>query len=435
MTKLEELFDTYDVELTPEIYKMLTVGSNEILIPNKVEAKIKYFTKKDMLTVHKDIDTAKDLILLIVSNLSNTFLLSKENSATEAQKEGFKILNSEIMREQVDVESKTPSPYKKILDLLVKYNIIEKGRNYSKGRRSNEYRLTSTYFGKGVTEYRFKTDVVRNKHNKRIKSNLESILKCPIAKNELMNRPFMLFPTQEEAKAHLQTLAKAGKTNKRGKKIKTLGKHSREEYPNCVFVEDYLQILEYLQKLPLPIIVGENGGNRVITAFNFMPSVLRPLIKFNGSKLTEADYSCLHPNIVQYIYGGSNQKAIDHQEVADYLGITRQEAKIEHLSFFNKEWKQMMRSPLFKYYSDNEPQMMSNLYYEKAKDGYKSTSRDCFYFETELMRDNVKDLLEEGISVLYCFDALYVHPEDIKRVKEVMNKNAEEFGLLTTTNK
>lgn len=431
MIDYKELFDTYDVELTPEIYKMLTVGNNNILIPNKVEAKLKYFTKKDMLTINKDIDTAKDLILLIVSNLSSTFLLSKENSATEAQKEGFKILSSEIMRGQVDVESKTASPYKKIIDLLVKYNIIEKGRNYSKGRRSNEYRLTSTYFGKGIKEYKFKTDIVRNKHNKRIKSNLESILKCPVAKNELMNRPFMMFPTQEEAKEHLQKLVKEGKTNKRGKQIKVLGKHSKNEYPDCVFVEDYLQILDYLEKLPLPIIVGDNGGNRVITAFNFMPSVLRGLIKFNGSSLAEADYSCLHPNIIQFIYGGSNQKAIDHQEVADYLGITRQEAKIEHLSFFNKEWEQMMRSPLFKYYSDNESQMMSNLYYEKSKNGYKSTSKDCFYFETELMRDNVNDMLEEGINVVYCFDALYVHPEDIKRAKEVMNKNAEEFGLLT----
>lgn len=427
----QELFDTYDVELTPEIYKMLTVGSNEILIPNKVEAKIKYFTKKDMLTIHKDIDTAKDLILLIISNLSDTFYISKNNYATDAQKEGFKILSSEIMRGQVDIVEKQTSPYKKIIDLLVKYNIIEKGRNYSKGRRSNEYRLTSTYFGKGVKGYRFKTDVVRNKHNRRLKSNLESILKCPIAKNELMNKPFMLFPTQEEAKVHLQTLVKSGKTNKRGKKIKTLGKHSRKDFKDCVFVEDYLQILDYLEKLPLPIIVGDNGGNRVITGFNFMPSVLRGLIKFNGSPLAEADYSCLHPNIIQFIYGGTNQKAIDHQEVADYLGITRQEAKIEHLSFFNKEWEQMMRSPLFKYYSDNEPQMMSNLYYEKSKDGYKSTSKDCFYFETELMRDNVKDMLEEGINVLYCFDALYVHPDHLKTAERIMNKNAEEFALLT----
>lgn len=429
--KYQELFDTYDVELTPEIYRMLTVGSNQILVPNKVESKLKYFTKKDMLTVHKDIDTATDLILLIISNLSSTFLLSRENSATEAQKEGYKALSSEIMKEQTDIEKKLTSPYKRILDLLIKYNIIEKGRNYSKGRRSNEYRLTSTYFGKGIKEYRFKTDVVRNKHSKRINADLESILKCPIAKNELINRPFMLFPTQEEAKAHLINLSKSGKTNKRGKQIKVLGKHSKNEYPDCVFVEDYLLILEYLQKLPLPIIVGDNGGNRVITSFNFMPSVLRGLIKFNGAKLSEVDYSCLHPNIIQFIYGGSNQKAIDHQEVADYLGITRQEAKIEHLSFFNKEWEQMMRSPLFKYYLDNEVQMMTNLYHSKSENGYKSTSKDCFYFETELMRDNVKDMLEEGISVLYCFDALYVHPDDLKTAERIMNKNAEEFGLLT----
>lgn len=434
MTKLEELFDTYDMELTTEIKELLKVNKETILIPNKVEAKLKYFSKKDLATISEKEELAKDLILTIVSNLSDTYYLSKTNYATDAQKEGFKALSSVILNKQTDVNKKVKI-YVKILDLLIKYNIIEKGRNYSKGRRSNEYRLTSTYFGKGVTEYRLKSSEMLIRNKRKMENNLEKVLQCPIAKNELFNRSIMEFPTQEEAKVHLVQLAKQGKTNKRGKKITYLNKRNPENFKDCVFVEDYLLILDYLQKVTIPIIVGENGGNRVITAFNFIPSVLRPLIKFNGSKLTEADYSCLHPNIVQYIYGGSNQKAIDHQEVADYLGITRQEAKIEHLSFFNKEWEQMMRSPLFKYYSDNEPQMMSNLYYEKAKDGYKSTSRDCFYFETELMRDNVKDLLEEGISVLYCFDALYVHPEDIKIVKEVMNKNAEEFGLLTTTNK
>lgn len=430
MTNLKELFDTYDMELTTEIKELLKINKETILIPNKVEAKLKYFSKKDLATISEKEELAKDLILTIVSNLSDTYYLSKTNYATEAQKEGFKTLNSDILNSQTNLD-KNKRVYKTVLELLIKYNIIEKGRNYSKGRRSNEYRLTSTYFGKGVTEYRLKSSEMLIRNRRKMENNLEKVLQCPIAKNELFNRSIMEFPTQEEAKAHLIQMAKQGKTNKRGKKITYLNKRNPENFKDCVFVEDYLLILDYLQKVTIPIIVGDNGGNRVITGFNFMPSVLRPLIKFNGSDLTEADYSCLHPNIVQFIYGGSNTEMITHDKVADYLGITRKEAKIEHLSFFNKEWGQMVRSPLFKYYSDNEPQMMSNLYYEKAKDGYKSTSRDCFYFETELMRDNVKDLLEEGISVLYCFDALYVHPDHLEKTVRIMNKNAEEFGLLT----
>lgn len=430
MTNLKELFDTYDMELTTEIKELLKINKETILIPNKVEAKLKYFSKKDLATISEKEELAKDLILTIVSNLSDTYYLSKTNYATEAQKEGFKTLNSDILNSQTNLD-KNKRVYKTVLELLIKYNIIEKGRNYSKGRRSNEYRLTSTYFGKGVTEYRLKSSEMLIRNRRKMENNLEKVLQCPIAKNELFNRSIMEFPTQEEAKAHLIQMAKQGKTNKRGKKITYLNKRNPENLKDCVFVEDYLLILDYLQKVTIPIIVGDNGGNRVITGFNFMPSVLRPLIKFNGSDLTEADYSCLHPNIVQFIYGGSNTEMITHDKVADYLGITRKEAKIEHLSFFNKEWGQMVRSPLFKYYSDNESQMMSNLYYEKAKDGYKSTSRDCFYFETELMRDNVKDLLEEGISVLYCFDALYVHPDHLEKTVRIMNKNAGEFGLLT----
>ena len=147
MTNLKELFDTYDMELTTGIKELLKVNKDFILIPNKVEAKLKYFSKKDLTTISEKEELAKDLILTIVSNLSDTYYLSKTNYATDAQKEGFKALNSDILNSQTNLD-KNKRVYKTVLDLLIKYNIIEKGRNYSKGRRSNEYRLTSTYFGK-----------------------------------------------------------------------------------------------------------------------------------------------------------------------------------------------------------------------------------------------------------------------------------------------
>ena len=429
---LEQLFQEHDLELTHEVREMFRENRSTLILPSKVEAKLKYIPKTELLSIDSDEETAKELILIILSNFSDTFYKSTTNYATEEQKDGYKVLNAEILKGQVKLYSNKTSPYNTILKLLIKIGIIEKGRNYSAELRSNEYRLTKTFFGKGTVKYNIKTDVLRKKQQRVEESNLRKVLACPIAYNELLNRPKIKFPTEEEAKDYLIELSKNGITNKRGKKIIYLNKRNKEDFKDSVFVEDYLQILSYLQKIVLPFIISDNGGNRVITSFNFLPSVLRPLITVDGQKLCEADYSCLHPNITQFIYGGTNNEIITHNKVAEYLGITRTEAKIEHLSFFNKPWSTMMYSPLFKYYASNEMTMMANIYKSKEEYGYKQTSKDCFHFETEIMRDNVKEMRSKGITVVYCFDALYTPKNTLEEVREIMNTTALEYGLLTT---
>ena len=427
--KLKEIFEEYGMEYTPLVEREYDV----IKIPSKVEAKLKYITKTELLEINKDVEVAKELILIVLSNFKETYILSRQNSAKKTVREGYKALNWEVLTLQVRITNK-PSPSTKILNLLIKYGIIEKGRSYKVGVRSNEYRLTDRYFGKGVVSYELKSKVLRARNRKMVEDNLRNVLKSEIGYNELMNRDKFTFPTEEEAKKHLIKLSKEGTTNKRGKRLVYLNKRSADKFEDCVFVEDYLTILSYLKEMIIPIVVSDNGGGRVITAFNFLPSVLRPLVKFEGEYLEELDYSCLHPNIVQYIYGGSNKEMITHDKVADYLGIDRQTAKIEHLSFFNKRWKELYSSPLFKYYIENEPMMMENIYESKKEHGYKSTSRDCFYFETELMKSVIKEAKKEYIKPTYCFDAIYCKKSDVETVKNIMNKQAELFGLLTKTN-
>lgn len=426
--KFKELFDEYGLEYTPLVEK----ESDVIKIPSKVEAKLKYITKTELKTIHSDEQTAKELILVILSNFKETYILSKQNDATEPVKAGFKVLNATVLKQQVRLSSKS-SPYAKILKLLIKYGVIEKGRNYSVGNRSNEYRLTDRYFGKGIVSYEFKSKVLRARNRKMVEDNLRKVLTSEIAYNELKNRERLTFPTNEEALEYLKGLAKKGVTNKRGKKLVHLNKRSKEAFQadNSVYIEDYVLILSYLREMVIPIVTGADGGGRVITSFNFMPSLLRPLIKFDGEELKEKDYMTLHPNIIQFIHGGSNKNAITHDKVAAYLNIERHIAKIEHLSFFNKKWELMYESPLYKYYIDNEPKMMQNLFESKKENGYKSTSRDCFLFETELMRANIKEAKKEYINVVYCFDAIYTTEGSEERLGEIMNKQAELFGILS----
>jgi hypothetical protein len=429
---MKQLFKDYEIELTDELQDKLLLQYDTILIPSKTEAKLKYFTKQDLQSVNEDIEVAKELILVILSNFSNTYVLSMQSNNSEAVKKGFKILNATILSKQVNIEATRRATYKTILELLIKYKMIEKGRNYSQGQRSNEFRLADTFFGKGIIEYKLKTDILKKRNFKSVEENLEKVLQCPIATSELLNRQFIEFPSDAEAKKHLIGLAKKKATNKKGKVLVYLNKRDREDFKNSVFIEDYLEILKYLQKIIIPIIVSDRGGNRVITAFNFLPSVLRPLCKFNGESLVEADYSCLHPNISQLIFGGYNKEAITHEKVADYLKVERSVAKIGHLSFFNQTWEQIYYSPLFEYYNQNEPQMMINIYEDKTENGHKKASQDLFSFEVELMRENIKSLNTEGIRVLTAFDAIYCSEKDYEKVKEIMNKNAEMYGILST---
>lgn len=425
MKKLEKLFLNRGMEPSEDVMALIVNNTKTIKIPTKVEAKLEYFSDEEFFEIHKDKQTAKELILYILHCFNETFLLSKKNEGKRAEL-GYKNLSSKILKAKVQVGKK--ANYKNILDLLIKYEIIEKGRNYIAGGRCNEYRLTDRYFGKGIVEYELKTNLLKKRHFNFEHENLKRVLDCPIATNELLNRSSLTFPTQEEAKTYLMKMSEEGKRNKKGKRVMLYSAVDTHDYNDYVYVEDYLLILDYLSKLTVPIVVSENGGERVITAYNFLPSLLRKLVKVDGEFLEEVDYPCLHPNIISTIYKGYGN-TITHDIVAEYLGISRQRAKIEHLSFFNKSWEQMVKSPLFEYYTKKEDNMMVRIFQDKKSKGYKNTSKLCFEFETKMQRETIKSLREQGVRCFYVFDALVATKKDIDLVKKEMNNTAEKFNV------
>src|SRR5690606_23644479 len=102
--------------------------------------------------------------------------------------------------------------------------------------------------------------------------------------------------------------------------------------------------------------VGDyKSGGRVVDSFNLMPSWIRSIVKIDNEEIIELDYKALHPNIAISLYKGST-KYLTHYKVANILKEELSSVKIEHLSFFNKRLKDMMRSPLYHYYSKEEPE-------------------------------------------------------------------------------
>ena len=155
------------------------------------------------------------------------------------------------------------------------------------------------------------------------------------------------------------------------------------------------------------------------------------MISVNNKRLVDIDYSSLHPNIASSLYGGSGSN-INHDKVSSYLSIDRTKAKIENLSFFNKTVRDMKKSPLFKYYSDNEPVMLSNIIKDKEINGHKVTSKKLFKAEVLLMTKVIEQLNENGAFALYVYDALMVEPQHVNLVTYLMNDTASKMNINTT---
>jgi len=199
--------------------------------------------------------------------------------------------------------------------------------------------------------------------------------------------------------------------------------HYWNDWQNRSFIEDNIKLFEFLTSrgFMIPSAGDDKSGRRVVDSFTLMPSWIREQITIDGIKLTECDYVALHPNIAVKLYGGK-KSYITHHNV---------NVKLEHLSFFNKTWKGMQKSTLYKHYQETEPVMLENIRMDKKEHGYKITSKRMFEAEVNIMTDVITNLNAKGINVLYVYDALLCEEKDKAVVVETMNRIILEHGVKT----
>ena len=427
MIQLQERLEEYGIDANQ--VNDLFGGGKTIRIPNKVAAKLNYITQKELKSINKDTEFAKELMLIVLSNFSTTWAVSTVHNDPR-KKQGYKRLDSRLLEKQVDPTKK--GVYKKILTVLINNEVIEKGNNYLVSSKCTEYRLTDRYFGHGIQTHNLQTSDALRLNMKHLSKQLLLATSTIIGRNSLKLYSLVDLPTTAEVKGYLKQAVKENYHNKKGKKLVSKGKnpnrYNSEEY---IFTEDYLRLYNDLtESFLMPIVTDKKAGHRVIDSFNMMPSIIRQHLTIDGKKIVENDYSALHPNLANNIYRGTVEE-VTHEKVAKYLGISRQEAKIEHLSFFNKRWEDLYISPLFNYYAAKEPEMMENICKDKERNGYKATSMKMFDMETQLMSAAIEKLNSENIDVIYVFDCLYSTEDTAARVKQVMNETAIQFNIKT----
>ena len=402
---------------------------NSILIPKKVETNLRKYVPKELLkAIDPNVDVAVEKCLVVLSNLASTYYTDDR----------WKYLNSAILHEQTKGKDNT-FIYNKIIEALKigtsTGTMLEVNERYSKGRESRKYRIPDSYFRPGLTEYFIKDNGIIQTRNKIYYRLFNEALDNPICSNLLKIYPKIELPESKELIEIGRQLVKDGYATKKGKILTMRNKHSDSYWTDADhrrFAEDHIKIFEYLTNrgFMIPVAGGEKSGGRVVDSFTLMPAWIREQITIDGKKLAECDIRAFHPNLAMYLYQGK-QTYLTHEKIAEETGIDVKLIKTEHLSFFNKNWHGMMKSPLFKYYSEHEPEMLSRIYHDKKANGHKITSKKMFKLEVKIMTAVIKYLNSVGIYVLYVYDALLCEEKDKAVVMETMNRIILEHGVKT----
>ena len=426
--------DTEDIQILQNDYNLAELALqfpnvNSLLIPKKSEYNLRKYVPKGMLrAIDSDVDVAVEKCLVFLSNLCSTYYTEDK----------WKSLNATILHQQTKSKDNTYI-YTRIIEVLKhgtsKGAFIEVNDSYLEREYCKKYRLTDIYLKAGLVEYIIKDSGIVLNQNRLFYEQLNQAIEHPICSNLIKMYPKIELPTSKELLVIGKRLAKAGHRTKKGKIFTMRNNHINEYWKdsdNRSFVEDNIKLFEFLTKrgFMIPGVGDEKSGGRVVDSFTLMPAWIREQITVDGVKLAECDYTALHPNIAIKLYDGK-LTYLTHQNVEERTGIDVKSIKIEHLSFFNKQWLAMLKSPLFAFYSNQEPDMLSRIYNDKKEHGYKVTSAKMFSVEVAIMTDVVKHLNTIGINVLYVYDALLCEEKDKAIVVETMNRIILEHGVYT----
>jgi len=395
-----------------------------IWVPNKIVNYLDNLEAAEFSCISPNTLKAKEQVLLYTSNMLKGYTSALKGDDNKVY------LVSDIIEEYVGKNHTT------IRDFLIKHSIINCSRSYRVDHYPMSYSFTPEYLAGGITYYPVSDKIIQNKVIKRKNKLLEEAKNNAIA-SYLINEvyPHLSLPTTDELLELGYKLAAAGVKTNKGKTI-TMKKDALDPKMES-YVEDSLELFNHLtgDGYMIPVIGSEKSGYRIYDSFSLAPSWCRSLVRISGQPICEVDYSTFHPNLALAIYGGNNKKRITHDEVANYLGISRSEAKRLNLSFFNLKLQAFRNNPLFGYYQDNHPTVIKGLIYDKLDKRVNNTvSQKFLKLEVDIMTEVIRLVRERNIKAIYVYDALYVIQQHCHEVKEIMDRVAKQMGVNAMAN-
>lgn len=258
-------------------------------------------------------------------------------------------------------------------------------------------------------------------------------------------------PEFEELEAKGKVMVENGTKNDEGKpyhwdSVKEEGKvnlkfqallFSYTDHSSSVTKEDYALDVD-----------GNMHPSRTYTSFSLMPKWIREEIMVGGEKISGIDASALHPNV---LYRLLSEKGITcellkgdaHTKIAALLNVSREEAKLINLTYWNhgkKRFGDDVLKQFHEYMTQNHPDVLQFLQglkdeYSFVKNNGESLSeheyfcRVAFMFESIMMADVVEALVDEGIPCNQCYDAVYVPESKRARAVEIFKSVLKMNGI------
>lgn len=420
-------------------YPLFFQSSTTINIPQNIKRHIeRKIPKRYLDKIDKNKKYAVEKCLLFCSNLTSTIFFDDK----------WKSLSSEILNEQFKKGKDNTFKYTHVVDAL-KYKsditdpIIQIKKNklgndtYQEGITCKSYSFTDIFYNNKLFKYTITNPEIITKRNNFIYGQIAKATENIIATNLLKLYPRIDLPSESELKAEANRLIKENHKTKKGKILTKLNNHSKDYFKDAShrsFVEENIKAFKFYTDISymIPSIGDSKSGGRVVDSFVLMPSWIRNLITIDGEQVVLVDFKALHPNIAMSLYQGS-KRYLTHQKVAEESGIDLKDVKIQHLSFFNKEIRDMKKSRLYNYYKKSEPLFLQKIEDEKTNSEFKHkiTSMRMFAKEVEIMTECIKQLNSKDIYVGYVYDALFCKESEGEIVKEIMNNVAKELGVYT----
>ena len=184
----------------------------------------------------------------------------------------------------------------------------------------------------------------------------------------------------------------------------------------------------------MPYIKGYHVlGNRFWTPYANLCKTLRDMIIWkDGSRMFQFDIKCCHPNIAIYLFSSNihpdhSESGINHQVIANYLGVDVNTFKETVLQYFNIENVIMKGMPIERFFNYYYPDVSKGIRAERDQFNYndKDHRKQVMYMmmcevETFLMNEVARYLNQRGIPHGNLFDCVCCKEQDLPIVEKAI---------------